>query len=162
VANGPWWFSTDGSGRFDLPRGSDRGTCYLADDPLGCFLEVFRFTWLVPEEEVQRRRLARLELPEVLLADCTASRSRRFGITAEIHSTTDYGLTQRWAAAFAAAGFDGVRYLLRHDPGQMLSGVALFGPAGAPDWEVPPGEPLGSDLLLEAERRFGIRVLPTP
>lgn len=42
------------------------------------------------------------------------------------------------------------------------AGVALFGPAGAPEEEAPPGEPLDSDLLLEAERRYGIRVLPTP
>jgi hypothetical protein len=123
---------------------------------------VFRFTALVPEEEVRRRQLACLELPELLLADCTASRSRRFGITGEIHSTTDYTSTQYWAAAFAAAGFDGVRYLLRHDPGQLLAGVALFGPAGSPEWEASFSEPISSGLLLDVERRFGIRVLPTP
>ena len=29
VAYGPWWFGSDGVGRFDLP--APRGTCYLAD-----------------------------------------------------------------------------------------------------------------------------------
>jgi hypothetical protein len=32
----------------------------------------------------------------------------------------------------AAAGYPGVRYLLRHDPKQDLVGIAVFGPAGAP------------------------------
>jgi len=35
---GPWWFSSDGAGRFDLAP--PRGTCYLADDEMGALLEV--------------------------------------------------------------------------------------------------------------------------
>ncbi len=158
----PWWFSSDGSGRFDLPAESGRGTCYLAMEPEGCFLEVFRGVSLIPEQEIEVRRLSRLTVEEALLADCASSRSREFGLTAEVHSTPDYRITQRWAAAFAAAGFDGVRYLLRHDPSQHLSGIALFGPAGSPPWPAPPPEEIELDLQLEVERRFGLRVLPTP
>jgi hypothetical protein len=157
----PWWFSSDGSGRFDLAPASGRGTCYLAREPAGAFLEVFRFWVLVPEEEVRVRRIARLPVPPVLLADCTSGRSRAFGVTGEIHTTADYEMTQLWAAAFAAASFDGVRYLLRHDPGQRLNGVALFGAAGSPSGPQPGGVPIGRQLIAAMERRFGIRVLPT-
>jgi len=129
---------------------------------VGSFLEVFRFWTLVPEAELVTRRLVRLDLPPVLLADCSSGHCREFGLTGEIHSTPDYALTQAWAAAFAAAGFDGIRYLLRHDPGQSLAGTALFGPAGAADWPLNPGEPIGSGVIEEAERRFGVRVVPTP
>lgn len=158
----PWWFSSDGSGRFDLPADSGRGTCYLATEPEGCFLEVFRDLSLIAEQEIEVRRLSRLAINEALLADCAAGRSREFGLTAEIHSAPDYRITQQWAAAFAAAGFDGVRYLLRHDPSQHLAGIALFGRAGSPPWPAPPPEKIGLDLLIEVERRFGLRVLPTP
>ncbi len=106
--------------------------------------------------------MARLDLSPVLLADCTSGLCRRFGLTAEIHSNPDYTRVQAWAAAFAAAGFDGIRYLLRHDPSQRLVGIALFGPAGAAEGSFRPGEPIGTELLVEAERRFGVRVMPTP
>jgi hypothetical protein len=138
------------------------GTCYLAKDPAGCFLEVFRFSNPIPAIEVEARRISRLEVPDVRLADCSAGLSRSFGLTAEIHSTPDYALTQRWAAAFAAAGFDGIHYLLRHDPGQSLSGVALFGPAGPQLWPIFASEPIGPELLDEVKQRFGLQVLAFP
>ncbi len=134
----------------------------MAEEPVGCLLEVFRCWTLIPEAELETRRVARLELPPVLLADCSSGLCRAFGLTGEIHSTPDYALTQAWAAAFAAARFDGIRYLLRHDPGQRLSGVALFGPAGAPPWSFTPGEPIGRGVIEEAARRFGVRVMPAP
>src|SRR4029450_991876 len=34
---GPWWFSSDAHGRFDLAP--PRGTCYLADDEVTALLE---------------------------------------------------------------------------------------------------------------------------
>jgi hypothetical protein len=129
---------------------------------VGCFLEVFRFWTLVPEAELATCRLVRLDLPPVLLADCSSGRCRKFSLTGEIHSTPDYAVTQAWAAAFAAAGFDGIRYLLRHGPGQSLAGTALFGPAGAADRPLNSGEPIGPGVIEEAERRFGVRVMPTP
>jgi len=129
---------------------------------VGCFVEVFRFWMLVPETEIVVRRLARLVIPPVLLADCTSSRCRRFGLTGEIHSTPEYTVTQAWAAALAAAGFGGIRYLLRHDPGQLLTGIALFGPAGVAGWPFDPSEPIGPGVIEEAEQRFGVRVMPTP
>lgn len=160
---GAWWFSADGSGRFDLP--SPQGTCYLGESALAGFLVVFGGSALVAEPDVLRRRVSWPAVSgELALADCTVGSARAFGVTGAIHSTPDYALTQAWARAFAAAGFAGVRYRVSHDPEQRLVGVALFGPAGAPAdgalW--PPGEPqpIGSELLREARERFGILVLP--
>lgn len=136
------------------------GTCYLAADPIGCLVEVFRLWTLIPESELEDRRLSTLELPfEVSLADCTSSRSRVFGITAEIHSTQDYTLTWAWAGALRAAGFNGVHYYLRHDPGQRCTGVALFGPAGVADYPSPPPQRIGAAVLQRAEEQFGLQVI---
>jgi hypothetical protein len=97
-----------------------------------------------------------------MLADCMSRLARAFGITAAIHSGEDYDRTQAWAAAFAPAGFDGVRYLVSHDPAQGYVGVALFGPAGAADWPVASTAPIDHELIREARWQFGIRVLRTP
>ena len=158
----PWWFSGSGDGRFDLP--APAGTCYLATRPAGAFVEVFRDFLVVPAEEVACRRLSRLRLAHpVLMADLTAARARRFGVTAELHATGEYAATQAWAAALAAAGLAGLLYLLRHDPSAASRGVALFGPreiSGLGAMEPP--APIGNRLLDEVQARFGIRVLPTP
>jgi hypothetical protein len=158
--HGPSYYSSDGSGRFDLA--APRGTCYLATEPIGAFIEVFRNTALVAQADVTKRRLATLYVArEVILADCTVRPARAFGVTAAIHSTENYSLTQSWAAAFAQAGFGGVCYRLSHDPAQRCLGVALYGPSGASDWPVALDEPIGPELI-DAAREFGILVLPTP
>lgn len=162
-AHHPVWFSHDGEGRFDLrPPG---GTLYAAARPLGAFVEVFRDVGVVPHEEVDARRLSTLAASrDLVVADCTSRRARGFGITAAIHSTPDYGMTQAWAAAFAAAGLDGVRYLASHDPAQRLIGYALFGSAGAAGgrgWTVERSEPLSPALLREARETFGLLALAT-
>ena len=109
------------------------------------------------------RRISRLVPPggEVLLADGTEERARALGVTGEIHSTPDYAQTCRWAAALAAAGFGGIRYLLRHDPAQRLAGVASA-PRGRSPGLHRLGEPIGLDLQREVEARFGVRILPVP
>lgn len=160
--NPPWWFCADLQCRFDLS--APQGTCYVAEEPLGAFVEVFTDVTLVAEEDIERRRLSAVHVPRTLrLADCTDAASRTFGCTGEIHTTVDYDLTQRWARAFSLASFDGIRYLVRHDPAQRRAGVALFGKAGeAEDWPDPETQLIDEDLLMEAARRFGIRVLPRP
>lgn len=158
---GPWWFSHDKTGRFDLAP--PRGTCYLAEEPIGAFVEVFRYSAIVQESDVVKRRISTLHLERTAeLADCTTRRAGAFGITAAIHTSEDYARTQRWAKAFADAGFDGVRYRLSHDPAQRLIGIALFGPAGPAAWPVATTVPIDDDLMAAVQRRFGIRVLPTP
>jgi hypothetical protein len=162
VANDPRFFSSSGEGRFDL--GSPRGTLYTAETPVGSFIEVFRAVLFVPQAEVDVRLLARIRVPnERRLADCTSSRARRLGVTAAIHSTPDYALCERWAEAFAAARFAGIRYRVSHDPSTTEIGLALFGDEGVDlsldvdaDGPIPPG------VVAELRKRFGILVLPTP
>ena len=162
--HGPWWFCSDGLHRFDLE--SPSGTCHLSTEPIGAFLEVVRDTAVVHEDDVLERSLSAVFVRRKLrLADATHRRARGFGVTAGLHSSPDYALTQRWAAALAEAGFEGVRYLLSHDPSQRLIGIALFGTMGSPDprsqWRIASTAPLSADLLNRAFDRFGIRVLPS-
>jgi hypothetical protein len=158
----PWWFSYDGSGRFDLLT-ADVRTCYLAQRPVGAFIEVFRTGTVIPEAEVNARALARLRVPGATeLADCMSSRARSFGVTAAVHSQPNYALTQEWAQAFAAAGFGGILYRVSHDPSGSELGVALFGAAGAQDVPIENTEAIPDEILEEARIRFGLLVLPTP
>ena len=157
----PWWFSSDGSGRFDL-RGA-RGTCYLAATSVGAFVEVFRTDTVIPELEVEARVLSSLAPPKrSRLADCTVSPARRYGITGAIHTQPDYELPRVWAEALVAAGFDGIRYRLSHDPAQRELGVALFGPAGEAKFPIRKTEPVPASLIDQARQRFGLVVAPTP
>lgn len=158
---GPWWFSGDGSGRFDLTDG--RGSCYLAVTPVGAFIEVFRVATVIPEAEVEARWLSSLVPPaRTRLADCTISAARKFGITGAIHTQPDYTVPQAWAEAFAAAGFGGIRYRVSHDPAQRELGVVLFGEAGEQSLPVRRTEPIPASVIEAARQRFGLIVAPTP
>lgn len=129
--HGPWWFANAGDGRFDLDP--PRGTCYLADDPVVAVLEFLGAAASAPVLDpaiLDDRAVWSVQLPEQCdAADVTVRRARGFGVTAELASVTPYAVARRWAAAFAAAGFGGIRYRARHDPagGRCL---ALFGVAG--------------------------------
>ena len=166
-ANGAWWFSSDGTGRFD-PVGTGKGACYLAEDPLGAWVEVFRKRMLLAEAEITARALFSVELGrELRLADLTSRRALEFGVTASLGADQQYGDSHEFAVLAVEAGFDGIRYLVRHDPAQKLYGLALFGDAGAPDatdpsWPAARDEPLSDDLAAAAARAFGYRVLPPP
>jgi hypothetical protein len=156
----PWWFSNDGSGRFDLLQ-SDQGTCYLAERPVGAFIEVFRRETVIPQSEVDVRSLAELHAPSTTrLANCTVSAARRFGVTAAIHSQPDYDVPRAWAQAFANARLGGVLYRLSHDPSGSELGVALFGDAGEQDLPIERSDAIPDDVLEEARSRFGLVVLP--
>ncbi len=158
---GPWWFNSDLGQRFDLA--APAGTCYLADRPIGAFIEVFRgfAGGLIPESEITTRRIARLRPPHSLrLADLLNERAAEFGVTAELGAMSDYACSQAWAGALARAGFDGIRYHLRHDPASRLVGIAVFGTAGERDSPVLADDPIDDRTVREAARRFGIRVLP--
>jgi RES domain len=158
----PWWFSDDGSGRFDLLR-TDHGTCYLAQRPVGAFVEVFRRDTVIPQAEVAVRSLAELHAASTTtLANCTVSEARRFGVTAAIHSQPDYDVPRAWAQAFAEAGLGGILYRLSHDPSGSELGVALFGAAGEQNLPIESSVAIADDVLEEARMRFGILVLPAP
>jgi len=161
---GPWFFDNGPSGRFNL---SDAfGTCYLALAPEGAFLETLgRQGRLIDRAEVARRALSTLYVPRAMvLANAGHARARAFGITAGISAIEepDRGSTRSWAEAFHAAGFQGIRYHVSHDPSQRAIGVALFGPAGEADWPTGAAEPIDSRLLQFVRRRYGLVVLPTP
>ncbi len=159
---GPWWFSTDGKGRFDL-RGP-RGTCYLAREPTGALLETHEGLTVVTDEALDARLLFEVQIGRRLrLANCCAPGAREFGVNAEIHDTSDYAKTQRWASAFENARFDGVRYFVRGDPSRTLVGYAVFGEmADAPGrWPTGDSARISDEELRKAER-WGLRVRPTP
>lgn len=164
----PWWFScrtaNPRAGRFDLA--APYGTCYLSDDVLGALLEVLTSPGssrpVVSVTALGDRVAWQLALPEpVRAADATERSAAGFGVTRELGVLVPYALPQAWADAFAAAGFHGIRYWLRLDPG-LGRGVAVFGPQGArPDWPVANATP--ATAWREAlEQQAGIRVLDVP
>ncbi len=160
--HGPWWFSTDGSGRFDLC--GPRGTCYLARDPTAALLETHKGLTVVTEEALDERLLFEARIGRRLrLANCCAPGAREFGVNAEIHDTPEYAKTRRWASAFDRAGFDGVRYFVRSDPSRTLVGYAIFGEvtAARAGWPTGNSARISYEELRKAER-WGLRIRPTP
>lgn len=160
----PWWFSSSGAGRFDLPPPD--GTCYLAADELGALLEAVgpgRAGGAVTTEFLAARRLWRLRAPaERSLGDLTARRARGFGITAEIGTLVPYDLPRAWAAQLRAAGCEGLAYWLRHDPARG-EGIAIFGPEGVGEgW--PGGEEgaISFPLLDRLREEIGLVVVDVP
>ncbi len=165
-ARAPWRFSSAGDGRFD-PVGTGTGACYLAEAPLGAWVEVFHKRQLLPEVEIVERSLLAVALKRDLrLADITARRALSFGVTASLGANEHYDESQKFAVQALENGFDGVRYFVRHDPAQKLYGLALFAQAGIPDpanrqWPTDSGA-IPNALVRDAERLFGYRVLPIP
>ncbi|HEV2754793.1 MAG TPA: RES family NAD+ phosphorylase [Actinomycetota bacterium] len=165
AVNHPWWFSRDANMRFDPLRLPGWGVCYTSEFPIGAFVEHFQGLSVIDARDIATRRRSRLYLPnDFRLADCTSRKALSFGISAEIHSSTDFAKTQNWAADFLEAGFDGIRYFARHDPQQDLISYALFGVGGAqPLFGPTETRRIEPRLLVEAGRLFGISIfLPAP
>ncbi len=157
----PWFFDAGPEGRFNL---ADLGTCYLAEEPIGAFVEKFgrllRAGGVIPEPLVDSQRLSRLHPPKVSVVDLTDPKILGLaGLTAQIHTTTDYGLTQTWASALRDAGYAGIRYKARHDPRGQLVSIALFG-SGKPPRGAAKTTAISVDLIHEASTTFAITVLP--
>jgi RES domain-containing protein len=157
----PWFFDAGPAGRFNLAAA---GTCYLAEEPIGAFVEKFgrllRPGGVIPEPLVDSHRLSRLRPPKVSVVDLTDPKVLGLaGLTAEIHATTDYGLTQSWASALQDAGYAGIRYKARHDPRGQLVSIALFG-SGKPPRSAARTTAIPVDLTHEAAATFAITVLP--
>jgi hypothetical protein len=160
-----WYFSGEDTWRFNPCGVPGLGACYFAERAVAGLLESYKGVTVAAEQDVATKThfTATLEA-DLRLADCCAAAALGFGINAEIHSTTDYALTQAWATAFAVAGFAGVRYFSRSDPAMDLVGYALFDAVGksAPGrWPTGHDRPIGEALLREAED-YGLRVRPTP
>lgn len=157
---GPWWFSSDGSQRFDLPE--PYGTCYVAEHPMGAFLETLGRQIVVSTADVASRRLATIRLSSDLqLADCLHPNAAGFGVTATTSAGYPYHrVSHPWAKRFYQAGFDGVRYGAAHHPALAETSYALFGPTGASagvgtstDRTIP------DKLLQKARTEFGFAVI---
>ena len=150
-----WWFSSDGSGRFDLHP--PHGTCYLAADPIGAIREATRggpvtTTW------AGDRELRTVTDPTGKLAATTRQAAGRFGLTTELVTVVPYDLPRRWAQVFHHAEFAGIRHELRHGPRARPTGVSWFGPAGPgnhPDGQADP-------LTTRALGRAGVQVIDIP
>jgi hypothetical protein len=157
----PWFFDIGPDGRFNL---AESGTCYLAEEPIGAFVEKFgrllRPGGVIPEPLVDAQRLSRLRPPKAKIVDLTdPTVLGLIGLTAEIHSTTDYNLTHGWALTFQDAGYAGIRYKARHDPRGQLVSVALFG-SDKPPRSAAKTTAVPIDLIHEASATFAITVLP--
>lgn len=164
---GAWHFAScpvgvEGNGRFDLP--DPDGTCYLASTVLGAVNELvgpecadrgWVDAHLVAGRVLSTLRLAR----DVKAADTTASRTTQFRATNELPITERYDLTQAWANTLHKAGFDGVYAVLRFTPGPTR-GLALFGPAGAPD--PPPLADPDPAPVRDVVEGIGIEVVDPP
>lgn len=152
-----WWFSSDGSGRFDLQP--PHGTCYFATDAYAAIREASRLG-PVTTEWVEHRELRTLEPPDpdARLAGTTRQAAGRYGITTELVTIIPYDLPRRWAQAFYAHRFGGIRHQLRHDQRARPSGIALFGHAGAAN--LPEGS--SDPLTLDRVERAGVQVIPPP
>jgi hypothetical protein len=169
AAYGPWWFGSDGTGRFDLVV--PRGTCYLASSAVVAVRE--RLGIVLGGEPVVAASLlegvvvSTLYLPEDRdLADVEAQAATRFGVTRELETMVPYAIPQTWARALDAAGFEGVVYGPRFTTGDAAS-YAIFGPAGTADWPVDP-KPVAAAAVPEAPvavdppRRWDLTVVRPP
>jgi hypothetical protein len=157
----PWFFDAGPDGRFNL---ADSGTCYLSEEPIGAFVEKFgrllRPGGVIPEPLVDMQRLSRLRPPKANVVDLTNPKVLGLaGLTAEVHTTTDYALTQSWALALRDAGYAGIRYKARHDPRGQLTSIALFG-SDKPPRSAAKTTTIPVDLIHEASTTFAITVLP--
>ena len=162
TGNGPWHFSSDLRGRFDLP--SPDGTCYLARDMFAALLEVIGPELpAVSSTFLNDRRIYKVRVPlPQRLADLTSRRAAGYSMTAEIGTITPYLIPQAWARALHAAGLDGLAYSVRHDPSPRRDGVALFGLAGERRWRRGRPSRLGHEIREALRARCGIRVLGIP
>jgi hypothetical protein len=157
ATQGTWWFSADGSGRFDLA--APEGTCYLATDAYAAIREATRLG-PVSSLWVHARELREMAAPDptARLAATTRQAAGRYAVTTELATVVPYDLPRRWATAFHAHGFDGIRHQPRHDQRARPSGVALFGPAGAGSHD----DSQQTTLTVADVEATGVEVLPPP
>jgi len=141
--NGPWFRSFDhrydpvyfgrrAANRFDAPAG-EFGTCYLARDCHGAFIETFGHETgvrAVTERELAARSVARIVLAKpatpLRLVDLRGEGLARMGADNALATGHDLALARRWAKALHdhPRRPDGIAYRARHDPAR--TSVALF------------------------------------
>jgi hypothetical protein len=169
AVRGPWWFSSDGSGRFDLA--APRGTCYVAESAIVAVRErigvVLGMQRQVPAAVLSGVVVSRLALAELtVVANLRAARAAEFGVLNELATMVPYDVPQAWARSLDAAGLHGARYPARFSTGRAGS-IAIFGAAGDRADPVDP-EPVPASTIPGAPvsgappRLQEITVVPTP
>ncbi len=134
----PWFFSSDGGGRFDPVGESDFGACYWASSWMAAVREALGPDYR-PGAVIARswfdQRCVWSTRPDPddppLIADLLNAHWTAFGLTSELWTRIKYGRPQKWGAAFLRAGYDGMLHGLRHVLTEADFGVTVFGPAGA-------------------------------
>ncbi len=157
------WFSSDGSGRFDLR--APHGTCYLATEWPPAVLEVLGGELrggLVCEEFFADRQVSLVAVRGYRLADTTHAHAATYGATSQLATIAPYEVPHAWAKFFHSLGWSGILYRLRFDPTAPPVGVAIFGDAGIQDLDVLRYEPFGPGHFRLLWQAYGIRVLPRP
>ncbi len=168
---GACWF---GSAAIDAPHGNrfdlaaPSGSSYWALRAEAAFLETLarRPARVIPLELIDRYRLTVAHQPRPIeAANTPVKQAWGYGLTGEFHTTTDYRITRRWAAALQRDGFTAVIAIPRHDVTARLRSITLFGPTGEHrpfgwTWEsetvpVPAA-------LIDAMAAWGVRCIPIP
>ena len=127
----PGWYSSDGSGRFDLS--APRGTLYVADTVKAAVRE--RLSGMFDAENrvaftlVNDMAVADLSITATGCADLGAEDLDQFGVTRELDTMVPYGIPRQWAHRFASAKMGGIHYGTRSTRGAM-NAWAVFGNAG--------------------------------
>lgn len=141
---GPWFFASEGGGRFDLPH--PRGTCYLANTPETAARELIGPELIgagrVTDAFLTDRVVSKIPLPSpVKAAKLTSNYALDHRVSNELSSMPDYSLTQQWAQAFDEQGFTGIWYRPRFSPGKGRA-LGVFGPSGPSACDVLERRPL--------------------
>lgn len=160
--NGPWWFSSGLTGRFDLT--TPDGTCYVALKATTALLEALRFRHSpIDFSDIKNRRIWKLQLPkDFKLAKLTVSGAFGFGVTKTVSAGDSYSTSQKLAATLFAADFEGVFYIARHPPNEGHFSIALFDKEGERnDWSKTTGEEI-TGKYLRLLKTYGVEVIDTP
>lgn len=163
---GPWWFSNTGRGRFDLS--GEWGTLYAGHDELAGILEKLGFYRAeglpITYGMLKMLHIWKLSAPftDTRLAAMCSIRSGSYGVTNEIGDSCPYNITQAWAERLADEVFHGIRYKTRFDTRVVCYGIALFGKAGAHDWNAEYLCDGADDRILKMFQDAGVTVIQPP
>lgn len=129
---GPWFFASQGYGRFDLRH--PHGTCYLGNTAEVAAREAIGpdlvHAGVITDAFLAERVVSRIPLPtEVRAAKLTSNEALAHRVSGELSTMPGYGVPQAWAEALRAHGFEGIWYRPRFSPGKGRA-LGVFGPAG--------------------------------
>ena len=135
TANGPGYYSSHLTGRFDLA--DPNGTLYFGDDISTAIRESLgelAYGKAITAGAASARAVVETELPSTgPFAHISSEKAVRFGVLRELQTMPRYTVPQAWAQAFFDAGFMGIRYPSRFTTAEKANAWAVFGPAGPTD-----------------------------